>query len=120
MPDTDPGHKESISRQKRPETPLKENSSSPPKKKRRRGFSGIDELKLTLGKLRVTDMRRPGWSEEYGVNLKNAVFRDLRPREDFETVFLQLIAVMGFYTGFEKALERWDQMEDRTPVKSSP
>lgn len=113
-------YKKSISRQKRSESPLKGNPSSPRNEKLRQGFAGIEELKLTLGKLRVTDMRRPGWSEEYGVNLKNAVFRDLRTREDFETMSLQLIAVMGFYTGFEKALERWEQMEDRTPVKSLP
>ena len=113
-------YKQSISQSRRPVSTSKTQPTSGEKQKQARGFSGIDELKLTLGKLRVTDMRRPGWSREYGVNIPNAVFRDLRTRDDFETMFLQLIAVMGLYTGFERALERWDEMERQTPAKSSP
>ena len=113
-------YKQSISQSRRPVSTSKTQPTSGEKQKQARGFAGIDELKLTLGKLRVTDMRRPGWSREYGVNIPNAVFRDLRTRDDFETMFLQLIAVMGLYTGFERALERWDEMERQTPAKSSP
>jgi hypothetical protein len=49
-------------------------------------FHGIDELRLTLGTIRLADLRRPRQASEVRLGLENEVFRNLKTEADLQAV----------------------------------
>ena len=48
-------------------------------------FAGIDTLNLSLGRLRLTDMRDPKLAREFTLGLKNEIVTGLKTEQDFQS-----------------------------------
>jgi hypothetical protein len=58
-------------------------------------FDGIDTFNLTLGKLRLTNLKQPGESKEFDIGIKNEVFRGIRNQDDLASKLMPLLMRRG-------------------------
>ncbi|GDY23711.1 hypothetical protein LBMAG56_50580 [Verrucomicrobiota bacterium] len=58
-------------------------------------FAGIDTLKLTLGKIRQTDLKQPANSREFPLGVTNEVITGIRDTRDLQVKLLPLLLRTG-------------------------
>lgn len=87
-----------------------------PKREQKVAFSGIDALNLTLGRLKLTDLREPDKAREFNLGIKNQIFTDLNTPQDFESKLLPVL----LRAGAQALTELWLAPAPRGAVKPAP
>ena len=82
----------------------KEETKAAEKTKSAVEFTGIDTLNLTLGKVKLTDLKEPGKNKEFNIGLKNEVVNNVKSETDllgvvFKVLFKNGVPLLGDVVG---------------------